>query len=56
MSEYFPKLELFAGKVKVELDLYNYATKADITVSNLLKKLTIRQKLMELKKKKKKNY
>ena len=54
MSEYFPKLKLFAGKVKVELDLYNYATKADITVSNLLKKLTIRQKLMELNKKKKK--
>ena len=53
MSEYFPKPESFAGKVKVELDLYNYATKADIPVSNLVKKLTITQKLMELKKKKK---
>ena len=52
MSEYFPKPESFAGKVKVELDLYNYATKADIPVSNLVKKLTITQKLMELKKKK----
>ena len=28
MSEYFPKPKSFGGKVKVELDLSNYATKA----------------------------
>ena len=27
MSEYFPKLKSFGEKVKVELDLSNYATK-----------------------------
>ena len=30
MSEYFSKPKSSAGNVKVELDLYNYATKADI--------------------------
>ena len=30
MSEYFPKLKSFRGRVKVELDLSNYATKADL--------------------------
>ena len=30
MSEYFPKLKSLRGKVKVELDLSNYATKADL--------------------------
>ena len=30
MSEYFPKPKYFAGRVKVELDLSNYATKADL--------------------------
>ena len=30
MSEYFPKLKSFGGIVKVELDLSNYATKADL--------------------------
>ena len=30
MSEYFAKLKTFGGKVKVELDLSNYATKADL--------------------------
>ena len=29
MSEYFPEPEYSAGKVKIELDLPNYATKAD---------------------------
>ena len=29
MSEYFPKPKSLGGKVKVELDLSNYATKAD---------------------------
>ena len=30
MSECFPKSKSFGGKVKVELDLSNYATKADL--------------------------
>ena len=30
MSEYFPKLKYFAERVKVELDLSNYATKAGL--------------------------
>ena len=30
MTEYFPKLKPFDGNVKVELDLPNYATKADL--------------------------
>ena len=30
MSEYFPKLKSLGGRVKVELDLSNYATKTDI--------------------------
>ena len=30
MAEYFPKLKSFGGKVKVELDLSNYATNADL--------------------------
>ena len=31
MSEYFRKPKLSVGRVKVELDLSNYATKADLT-------------------------
>ena len=27
MSEYFPEPKSFGRKIKVELDLYNYATK-----------------------------
>ena len=30
MSEYFPEPKSLGGKVKVELDLSNYATKADL--------------------------
>ena len=30
MSEYFPKLRYFGGRVKVGLDLSNYATKANL--------------------------
>ena len=30
MSEYFPEPKSLGGKVKVELDLYNYAPKADL--------------------------
>ena len=35
MSEFFPKLEeSLGGRVKVELDLFNYATKADLKKHN----------------------
>ena len=30
MGEYFPEPKSFGGKAKVELDLSNYATKADL--------------------------
>ena len=30
MSEYFPKPKFFGANVKVEIDLSNYATKADL--------------------------
>ena len=30
MSEYFPKSKYSRGRVKVEWDLLNYATKADL--------------------------
>ena len=30
MSEYFPKLKSLGANVKVELDLSNYTTKADL--------------------------
>ena len=34
MSEYFPKLKSLGANVKVELDLSNYATKADFKKCN----------------------
>ena len=30
MSEYFPELNSLGGRVKIELDLSNYAKKADL--------------------------
>ena len=30
MSEHFPELKFLGGRVKVKLDLLNYATKADL--------------------------
>ena len=30
MSEYFPEPKYSEGRVKVELDLYNYVTKSDL--------------------------
>ena len=30
MSEYFPEPKSSGGRVKVQLDLFNYATKADV--------------------------
>ena len=47
MSEYFPKLKSFGGRVKFELDLSNYATKADLKhgrgvyTSNIAKKVDL---------------
>ena len=34
MTEYFPKLEALGENVKVELNLTNYATKADLKYAN----------------------
>ena len=34
MSEYFPKPKYFEGRGKIELDLSNYATKADLKNCN----------------------
>ena len=45
MSEYFPEPKSLGGRVKDELDLSNYATKADLKMQqvlihqNLLKRL-----------------
>ena len=45
MSEYFPEPNSSGERVKIELDLSNYATKedlknsADVDTSNLLKRL-----------------
>ena len=45
MTEYFPAPKYFGGRVKVELDLTNYATKSDlkndtgVDNQNLLKRL-----------------
>ena len=43
MSEYFPEPKSFGGRVKVELDLSNYATKADLKTQQVL----IHQKLLK---------
>ena len=34
MSEYFPEPKPFGGRVKVELDLFNYVTKAYLKKCN----------------------
>ena len=36
MSKYFPKPKSLGERVKVELDLYNYATKADLKIQEVL--------------------
>ena len=36
MSKYFPELKSLGGRVIVELDLSNYATKADLKMQQLL--------------------
>ena len=34
MSEYFPEPKSLGGRMKVELDLSNYATNADLKIAN----------------------
>ena len=47
MSEYFPKSKSLQGNIKFQLDLSNYATKADlkhatcVDTSNLAKKVDL---------------
>ena len=36
LSEYFPKLKFFEERVKLELDLSNYGTKADLKKQQVL--------------------
>ena len=36
MSEYFPEPKTLGGRVKVELDLSNYATKTDLKMQQVL--------------------
>ena len=36
MSEYFPEAIFFGRTVKVELDVSNYATKADFKIQQIL--------------------
>ena len=36
MSEYFPEPKSLGGRVKGELDLSNYATKADLKMQQVL--------------------
>ena len=44
MSEYFPKPKSLAANVKVELDLHNYATKADLKNAAGIDKLDLAKK------------
>ena len=45
MSEYFPDLNSFGGKVKVELDLSNYATKTNLKNATGVDKLSFVKKV-----------
>ena len=46
MSEYFPGPKSSGEKVKVELDLCNYATKADLKKMQLKKFKKLRKRLI----------
>ena len=46
MSEYFPGPKSSGGKMKVELDLCNYATKADFKKMQLKKSKKLRKRLI----------
>ena len=45
MSEYFPKPKSLGGNVKVELDLFNSATKAYLKNATGVKKLKLAKKV-----------
>ena len=45
MSEFFPESKSLGGKVKVELDLSNYATKADLKNATGINTSSFAQKL-----------
>ena len=45
MSEYFPGPKSLGGKVKVELDLYNCATKADLKSATSVNTLKFAKKV-----------
>ena len=45
MSEYFPDPNSFGGKVKVELDLSNYATKTNLKNATGVDKLSFVKKV-----------
>ena len=49
MSEYFPEPNSWGGKVKVELDLSDYVTKADITNATGASKFAKKADLANLK-------
>ena len=44
MSEYFPEPKSSGGRVKVELDLPNYATKAELKNATVVDTLRIAKK------------
>ena len=46
MSEYFPQPKSLRGRVKVELDLSNYATKTDVKMQQVLKHQNLLKKLI----------
>ena len=45
MVKYFPKPKSLAGNVKVELDLSNYETKADLKKRNMSRYIKICKKV-----------
>ena len=51
MSEYFPKPKSLGENVKVELDLSNYATKADLKNATRECNVNLMKKKMQLKSK-----
>ena len=48
MSEYFPDPKSLGGRVKVELDLSNYATKADLKNAKGAKNKKIEDKIPDI--------
>ena len=48
ISEYFPKSKSSGGRVKVELDLSNYATKVDLKNARGVNTLSFAKKMIQL--------